>query len=269
MSGFLFTWNPKHFDWDEAAIARCVAASRRGLATRWEWSCARSHKPRRGDRAFLTKLGKLGRGIFASGTVVAGAHPAPPDSDFGPMQVLVSWDAFLDPGDTPARFDPSRIAHQHWTPESSGSQIDHRALAMLEARWADHLASRGAAMAPLADADADAMDDSDLQGLEGEVRDRVQIHRRRERALRTAKLASHRRIHGTLCCEICRFDFDRVYGVEYAEVHHLRPLGKLAGPTTMKLQDLAVLCANCHRVAHLDPARPRSLNELRALFARR
>lgn len=268
MSGFLFTWNPDRFDWERVAVAHKVAESRKGKPTTWDWSCSNSRKPQAGDRAFMMKVGKQGRGIFAAGTIVRGSRPAPPGSDYGPRYVLASWDSFLDPDDSTARLDPFGIPGQHWTPEGSGVQIAARALATLEARWAAHLAARRLKVAPLSDADTKALgDDFELEGLEGEVRLRVVAHRSRERKLRTAKLAEHRGKHASLRCEVCAFDFDKVYGVEYAEVHHLRPLAKAPGTQVTKLSDLAVLCANCHRVAHLDRARPLSLRRLRALLA--
>ncbi|MFD7789740.1 HNH endonuclease [Streptomyces sp. NPDC059759] len=55
-----------------------------------------------------------------------------------------------------------------------------------------------------------------------------------------------------LQCEVCDFDFARVYGrlgVDYIEVHHVTPL-HVAGTRETRLSDLACLCANCHRMCH-------------------
>jgi 5-methylcytosine-specific restriction protein A len=58
------------------------------------------------------------------------------------------------------------------------------------------------------------------------------------------------------------------YGVRgrgFIEVHHLRPLHTLKPGTKTKLQDLALVCANCHRMIHAR--RPwLTLNELKALI---
>jgi hypothetical protein len=216
----------------------------------------------------MMKVGKRGRGIFAAGTIVRRSRPGPPGSSFGPRYVQISWDSFLDPDDSAACLDPFDIPGQHWTPEGSGMQIAARALAMLEVRWAVHLAARKTPVAPLAEADVQTLGgDFELEGLEGEVRIHVVAHRRRERKLRAAKLADYRRQHGSLRCEVCAFDYEKVYGIEYAEVHHLRPLANASGKQVTKLSDLAVLCANCHRVAHMDRTRPLSLRRLRASLA--
>ncbi|WP_405847976.1 HNH endonuclease [Streptomyces niveus] len=38
-------------------------------------------------------------------------------------------------------------------------------------------------------------------------------------------------------------------GADCIEVHHLLPL-HVAGPRETRLEDLALLCANCHRMCH-------------------
>jgi predicted HNH restriction endonuclease len=92
--------------------------------------------------------------------------------------------------------------------------------------------------------------------LEGEQQRTLVVHRHREISLRRAKLDAFRREHdGRLFCEVpgCGFDFETVYGElgsGFAEVHHLRPLGEPAQPVSTTLADLAVVCANCHRMIH-------------------
>ena len=51
-----------------------------------------------------------------------------------------------------------------------------------------------------------------------------------------------------------RIYFESVYGevgAGFAEVHHLRPLAEMDGPVETTLDDLAVVCANCHRMIRL------------------
>jgi hypothetical protein len=92
---------------------------------------------------------------------------------------------------------------------------------------------------------------------EGRIQKRLSVHRSREGSLRRAKLeaaaaCSH---DGHLRCEVsgCGFNFESVYGeigAGFAEVHHLRPLAEMDGPVETTLDDLAVVCANCHRMIH-------------------
>ncbi|WP_385631085.1 HNH endonuclease [Streptomyces sp. SudanB135_2055] len=79
-------------------------------------------------------------------------------------------------------------------------------------------------------------------------------HRARERSrrLRERKIQSVLRRGGNLACEACGFDFEEVYGdrgAGYVECHHVVPLHE-AGEATTRLRDLALICANCHRMIH-------------------
>ncbi|MCH0562951.1 HNH endonuclease [Streptomyces sp. MUM 2J] len=79
-------------------------------------------------------------------------------------------------------------------------------------------------------------------------------HKRRERnkGLRKKKIAAVLKQGGALSCEACGFDFEEVYGDRgsgYIECHHVVPLHE-AGEGRTKLNDLALICANCHRMIH-------------------
>jgi 5-methylcytosine-specific restriction protein A len=92
-------------------------------------------------------------------------------------------------------------------------------------------------------------------------------HRTRERDPRLVKRKKEQVLErtGRLTCEVCGFDFAERYGTigdGYIECHHTRPLAD-TGHTTTRLSDLALLCANCHRMAH-RPSGILSLDQLRA-----
>lgn len=73
---------------------------------------------------------------------------------------------------------------------------------------------------------------------------------------------------GKLACEICKFDFFDYYGQlgkGFAECHHLIPLSKIRPGTKTKLMDLAILCANCHRMIHKTKPMM-SIDEFRAFL---
>ena len=58
---------------------------------------------------------------------------------------------------------------------------------------------------------------------------------------------------GTLSCEICNFNFYNFYGEigeDYIECHHKNPLNLLKQVSKTSLHDLALVCANCHRMLH-------------------
>lgn len=92
-----------------------------------------------------------------------------------------------------------------------------------------------------------------VTAAEGKVVRRITTIRERDRGLRDTKLAQFRAAHqGRVFCEVCAFDFGRVYGEHgegYAEVHHRMPL-HVTDEVVSGLDDLIVLCANCHRMIH-------------------
>lgn len=88
----------------------------------------------------------------------------------------------------------------------------------------------------------------------GEGRVLYRLHRKRERnrAIVKKKKAAVLASGGALACEACGLVFAEMYGVvggDYIEVHHRVPL-HVSGPTSTKLADLALICANCHRMIH-------------------
>ena len=80
-------------------------------------------------------------------------------------------------------------------------------------------------------------------------------HRKREAKLRRAKLLAALK-EGSLTCEVpgCGLDFEKRYGpLGFAciEVHHKKPLAaRTKKGAKTRLQDLAIVCANCHRMIH-------------------
>ncbi|MFJ7078107.1 HNH endonuclease [Streptomyces sp. NPDC098781] len=98
----------------------------------------------------------------------------------------------------------------------------------------------------------DEVDDSGATAIEGRLLARWALARERDPKLRKLKIEKVRRLRRALCCEVCGFDFARTYGdlgEGYIEVHHVTPL-YISGTRETKLDDLACLCSNCHRMCH-------------------
>ncbi len=80
-------------------------------------------------------------------------------------------------------------------------------------------------------------------------------HRIRERnaqLVRKKRLLALKRT-GTLDCQVCGFDFGKRYGSlgdGFIECHHTVPLHLLRPAQVTRLQDLSLVCANCHRMLH-------------------
>ncbi|MFF3770960.1 HNH endonuclease [Streptomyces sp. NPDC002232] len=99
----------------------------------------------------------------------------------------------------------------------------------------------------------DEADDDGGQGArEGRLLLRWALHRERDRGLRNKKIRQVQRLNLPVRCEVCTFDFGLTYGplgADYVEVHHVTPL-HITGSRETRLEDLALLCANCHRMCH-------------------
>ncbi|MFD5267669.1 HNH endonuclease [Streptomyces sp. NPDC058335] len=98
----------------------------------------------------------------------------------------------------------------------------------------------------------DEVDETGLSAIEGRLLVRRALARERDPKLRARKIDQVLRRGGSLQCEVCDFDFARAYGdlgEGYIEVHHVTPL-HISGRRETKLDDLACLCANCHRMCH-------------------
>ena len=96
-------------------------------------------------------------------------------------------------------------------------------------------------------------DDDIAEAPEGRLLTRMHRIRERNRELVKRKRDAVLRETGRLACEVCDFDFNARYGEHgrgFIEVHHLLPLYALAPGSRTRMHDLAVLCANCHRMVH-------------------
>jgi 5-methylcytosine-specific restriction protein A len=91
--------------------------------------------------------------------------------------------------------------------------------------------------------------------IEGQVLYKLHKVRERDRKIIEAKKKTVLKETGELKCEACGFNFETTYGElgkGYIECHHLIPLSKFEVNKETKLEDLALLCSNCHRMIHRD-----------------
>lgn len=106
-------------------------------------------------------------------------------------------------------------------------------------------------------------DEDDVDAVEGRLLYRQHRTRERDRSIVNKRKQLSR---DNLACEVCGFDFAARFGPlgdGYIEAHHTLPLAH-SGPTRTKPSDLALVCANCHRMLHRR--RPWStVDDLRAL----
>ena len=111
-------------------------------------------------------------------------------------------------------------------------------------------------------------DEEFAEAEEGRILTRIHRSRERSRELVEKKKASVLKAHGHLKCEACSFNFETRYGERgkgFIEAHHVKPVHTLKPGDKTRLEDLVLICSNCHRIIHTR--RPwLTIEELRQLI---
>jgi len=81
------------------------------------------------------------------------------------------------------------------------------------------------------------------------------LHRTIERNPKVIELAKQKKWlkNKLLCCEVCGFSFLKTYGdlgKKFIEAHHTMPLSKLDGENETRVEEIALVCSNCHKMLH-------------------
>lgn len=88
-----------------------------------------------------------------------------------------------------------------------------------------------------------------------EGRPMLKRHILRERNHQVISKAKERffALHGRFYCEACGFDFKEKYGdlgENFIEGHHVKPVSQLQPNERTKVDDIILLCSNCHSMIH-------------------
>lgn len=92
----------------------------------------------------------------------------------------------------------------------------------------------------------------EVLGIEGGRALRTHLRIERDGSVARAAKASWAVRDPLLRCEVCRFSAEVAYGRRYCEAHHRVPLATLDEATEMRVEDVACVCANCHRALHRE-----------------
>lgn len=114
------------------------------------------------------------------------------------------------------------------------------------------------------------LDDEIADAAEGKLVTRLHKYRERNQKVVQDKKKLFLEKNGSLFCEVCEFDFEKAYGsrgANFIECHHTIPVSEMEPGAKTRGKDLALLCANCHRMIHAT--KPwLSLGELREILLR-
>jgi hypothetical protein len=112
--------------------------------------------------------------------------------------------------------------------------------------------------------------EADPFAFEGDSKFSLHLEIERSNKLRGRKIAAFLKKHGRIFCELCHTNLKDKYPFlekDFIEVHHIIPLSQLASPTCNTLDDLMLLCPNCHSAVHQGNAQDYLL-EAMLLFGR-
>ena len=93
----------------------------------------------------------------------------------------------------------------------------------------------------------------DDEFVEGKRKLRKHIARERNQALIKKAKQNFVKKHGKLFCEVCEFDFEKVYGdigKGFIEAHHIKPVSDMKENEQTKVEDIIMVCSNCHSMIH-------------------
>jgi 5-methylcytosine-specific restriction enzyme A len=248
MATYLFTWNPARWNWEY--LQENIAEVKENGYCKESWSCGVTKKIRSGDRAFLIKLGKGKRGIFASGWVTSNVYKANNwdiNKKNKALYVDIDWDTLLDPEEnifSRDLLDTAIYSKMHWEPQASGTTIPEDVAEQLEKDWASFIGhSFVIKNPPLAE---EIETKTFPEGASHQVT--INTYERNPEA-RTICIN-----HYGLNCFVCGFNFKNTYGIigeGFIHVHHLKPISEIGrGYKINPIKDLRPVCPNCHAMLH-------------------
>jgi len=248
MATYLFTWNPKKWEWS-TLNSNIEEYRKKGFFDR-RWSCGSTKKIIKGDRAFLVKLGRdKPKGIMASGfslsKVFKGKHYTDPQRTA--LYVDIRYDVLMHPEKEKLleiEYLNKIIPGVRWAPQASGMTLHPDHAEKLEEIWREHLLSSD--LFPVTPAEEVPTPEKYWEGATRRIS--VDAYERNPRARKDC--LAH---HGSTCA-VCSFNFEKVFGSlgkDFIHVHHIRPLGEVGKAYVVDpIVDLIPVCPNCHSMIH-------------------
>jgi len=260
MGAFLFSWNPKNWEWDDLQN-QITSISQTGVSV-GQWSIMSHTKSNVGDRAFLIKTGpSKPRGMMASGVIKSEPYLSKHWSkDKMIYRVVIDFDTILDPEKD--KLLSTELLNENlnyiWGPQGSGMEMPEDIEAELEEYWFNFLTESNKVISSSKQIDSKEIS----QYTEGASRRIESI--RYERNPRARKLCLE--YHGYNCA-VCDLNFENTYGdvgKDFIHVHHLNQISDAGNGKINPIKDLIPVCPNCHAMIHRKkiPYTPKEIKEL-------
>jgi hypothetical protein len=237
--------------------------SRGPRAARSIWRFANAVQPEHVVVANNGRGNAVGIGVVKSDYLAPNAPGNPRHSEWYPSARLVDW-RIAEPVDLPNKF--FFVQDTVWPLDPTQCDQIRRAYLKENPKLRKVLDELFENVEPHVDlgepgTERDFAGESDIEGLRSEYRaTRAKRSRRlRNKAFRQAKGV----------CAVCQRDYSALLGgrgQRVLQVHHLEQLAARDSPAVTKLTDLAVVCANCHLLLHLDTRRAMKVGQLRNLL---
>lgn len=250
MNSFLITFKPDtespRLGWSLKSIQELARKLlKRGHVTDpWRFRNQKDVKP--GDRVFLLMQGKHGPALIGYGTAdeLSGVENGRPWRNINFLRLVdpAAQDVLAQKRDLIAIRGAAPWLHV----QTSGVLLPRDIAAKMESLV---VKGRTALSGIRTDIWVNGLRDAE----EGDLRLREHYSRERSRRLVVSKIRETLERHGKLECEVCDSDLTLIYGDwgnKAIECHHRIPLATAARTRKTSLRDLALICANCHRVLH-------------------
>lgn len=99
-----------------------------------------------------------------------------------------------------------------------------------------------------------AVEEEEIFGVEGRLLARIHVYKERDKGLPARVKAFYKtKNKGKLVCEACGLDPVAMYGANgerCLEAHHRIPIEQLQPDSITRVEEMAVVCASCHRIIH-------------------
>lgn len=267
MPSFYFLWNPSKsrpgLTEELLDVAQQLAAGKPARGWKWSTGARKNTDLPPGSGAFLVRAGKgieprgvIGYGTIPKGKIYEQPHYVDPSKDA--TYVDIDWEQVVDWERNPEKvvslsfLKAAGFGYPVWNPQGNATEIPDEAGALIKARFDARQGVSAPTIEELLELDPD-LETKDLAAPEGRQLMKNHLVRERNPALVKKKKRAVLNTTGRLTCQVCTFDFFETYGQlgkDFAECHHIVPLSQLPKVSLTSLDQLAIVCANCHRMLH-------------------